>query len=105
MKKGSTIYINSHLRAFFNEITLKKNWDLKEYSNKCLKDYYSKHIMESARKKSNKDNIIDNFKIMIDYVFSSEQKAASFKAREYADTIKAMLQYDGEINYLKHLIS
>lgn len=48
-----------------------------------------------------KQKIIDNFKIMIYKVYSDNDKAAVFKAREYSKAIKALSDYHGPIDSLE----
>ena len=47
---------------------------------------------------SNKKKIIENLKIMINKVYAENDKEAGYKAREYTSTIKALSEFDGEIN-------
>jgi len=50
---------------------------------------------------SNKQKIIDNFKIMIYKVYADNDKAAVFKAREYSKAIKVLSDYHGPIDSLE----
>ena len=85
--------IDRKIEAFISEIEEKKSWDLKGLNLKVLDT--------SKNMKFIKKTIIDNFKIMINKVYTLNEKAAIFKAREYNDTIKALNEYDGDINCLE----
>ena len=77
--------IDKKLLEFIKFVENVKSWN--------LTDLYLKKL-------SIKELIIDNFKIMIDIVHTLDEKAATFKAREYSDTIKALTEFDGNINTL-----
>ena len=85
--------IDRKIQKFISEIEEKKLWD--------LKDLYLKISDTPKNMKFIKKTIIDNFKIMINKVYTLNEKAATFKAREYNDTIKALNEYDGDINCLE----
>jgi len=85
--------IDRKIQEFIYEIEEKKSWD--------LKDLYLNISDTSKNMKFIKKTIIDNFKIMINKVYTLNEKAATFKAREYNDTIKALNEYDGDINSLE----
>ena len=84
-KKTLHKIIDKKLFEFIKFVENAKSWN--------LTDLYLKKL-------SIKELIIDNFKIMIDIVHTLDEKAATFKAREYSDTIKALTEFDGNINTL-----
>ena len=68
-----------------------KNWDL-EYLK--IKEDYEDNM-------NHKENIINCFKILIHNVQANDEKAGSFKIREYTDTIKAISIYNNEITCIE----
>ena len=97
-KSAIQMWEQCELQELINEIETNKNWNLEHLYLKTQTDN-SLNLIEMNT--PNKENIIRNFKVMINYVFATDQKAASFKAREYSDTIKAFSEFDGEIYTLK----
>ena len=85
--------IDRKIQVFISEIEEKKVWDLKDLYLKVSDTFKNQNFI--------KKTIIDNFKIMINKVYTLNEKAATFKAREYNDTIKALNEYDGDINCLE----
>ena len=77
-------------------IEVKKGWDLTDLKLK----YENKEM-----KKSIKENIIYCFKMLIHKANADDEKGASFKTREYTDTIKAISEYDGKINNINDVES
>ena len=71
-----------------------------KYNN--LKDFYIKTNIYNKIKvmNTNKENIIKNFKILIDYTNAINDKVSTFKIRNYSNVIKAM-QKHSEINNIE----
>ena len=88
VRKWTTTEVNNLIRT----IETTKGWNLSEF--------YQNDVSEVVTN-SNKENIVRDFKTMILKVYANDEKAASFKAREYSDTIKAIGEFDGEIDSLE----
>ena len=56
-----------------------------------------------VKKKDFKNTIIDNFSFLIIKANTLDEKGASFKSREYNDTIKALKEYLGKISTIKEV--
>lgn len=100
--KTIQIWAKIEIEDLVNKINNIYNYNIipSKYIN--LKDFYIKNNIGNKTKvmNTNKENIIKNFKILIDYTNAINDKVSTFKIRSYSNVIKA-IQKHSEINNIE----